>query len=146
MITQFPKNAPVEFHRHSSKNPTSRVLPGRNVRLAPLVIASQVKWSDIIVYRTPTTQTLNNLVRFSTPFKPILLLQKHAVLDMQHPPLIVTKPLPHISGNISKQLLNHTRLPVWAHNQICRVNPRVRIHSETRTWHDNNIQSKAPCR
>ena len=48
---------------------------------------------------------------------------------------------------------------IWAHNHlVCKrtlnhlaklviqANYKVYIHSETRTWHDNNIQSNAPYR
>ena len=41
---------------------------------------------------------------------------------------------------------------IWTHNQLChefldiQENCRMWIHSETRTWHDNNIPSNAPYR
>lgn len=106
------KNVVVQSHHHLSKNATDRV--PRSTDLEPLVIASQIKWCDIIAYHTPTTQTLENLVRFSAHLKPMLLLQKYASSNIHHPPLILKKPLFHNSPNIFKQPLNHTMLPVWS--------------------------------
>ena len=70
MLAAFPKNAPVQSHSNSLKNP-----PGRDVRLTRLVIASQVKWCNITVCRTPTIQILDNLVGSSTDSKLMLFLQ-----------------------------------------------------------------------
>ena len=76
-----------------------------------MVVANQVKWCDIIAYRIPTIQMFDNLLRFSTNFKPMLFLQKHAASNINNHPLpILTKFLSYVSPNIFKQPLNHTRL------------------------------------
>ena len=58
LIVPFLKNAPVQSHSHSPKNPTSQLPLRRDVWVASLVIANQIKWCDIIACHTPTTQML----------------------------------------------------------------------------------------
>ena len=53
---------------------------------------------------------LDNLVRSSTNFKPMLFLQKHAASGINHPLPILTKFLSSVSSNIFKQPLSHIRL------------------------------------
>ena len=110
MIVPFPKNVPVQFHSHSTKNLISRLPSGRDIRLARLVFANQVKWCDIIACRTLTTQMLDNSVSFSTNSKPMLFLQKYAPSGIHHPLLNLTKSLFYMSPNIFKRTLNHTKL------------------------------------
>ena len=69
-----------------------------------------MKWFDIIALRTSTIQILDNLVHSCTHFKPILFLQNHAALDINHLLPILTKFLSYVFPNIFKQPLNHTRL------------------------------------
>lgn len=59
---------------------------------------------------TPTIQTLDNLMRFSTNFKSMLFLPKQVSSGINHPLPILTKSLSSVSPNILKQLLNHTLL------------------------------------
>ena len=69
MITLFAKNPTVQSHSHSPKNPNSRFLSGKGVRLTRLVISNQVKWCDIIVCCTSITQMLENFMRFFYSFQ-----------------------------------------------------------------------------
>ena len=43
LIAPFSKNVPVQSHSHSPKNPISQLPSGRDIGLACLVIATQVK-------------------------------------------------------------------------------------------------------
>ena len=95
-LPPFPKNAPVQSHSHSFKNPTSRLPPDRDVGLTRLVIANQIKWCDITACRTPTIQLRDNLVGSYTNSKPMLCLQKHVTSGINQPLIILTKFLSYI--------------------------------------------------
>ena len=125
LIAKFPKNAPVQSHAYSHKNPTIWLPPGKDVRLARLAITNQVKRCDIIACCTPTIQMLDNLVRSSTNFQPMLFLQKHTASGINHPLPTLTKSLSYVSPNIFKQPLNHTRI----HFQTLPVPSNPNLHN-----------------
>lgn len=73
---------------------------------------------------TPTIQTLDNLMRFSTNFKSMLFLPKQVSSGINHPLPILTKSLSYVFPSIFKLPLNHT----WLHFQTLSLTSNSNLH------------------
>ena len=88
MIAPFLKNDPLQSHNYSSKNLTSRLPSGRDVRLARLVIAIS---SGVIAQSSTTTQwkksaTINIIIHKPSTHTKLLSPTRRSGVGLTTPP------------------------------------------------------------